>query len=380
MFMRYFPRHGLIVPIITVVGEDGRVVVEDQRRVIRHVLQGGRGADVVFANGTTGEWNRLSNPQRQRLMEIAVDEVKSIKQQAAASAGNSHSVEMWLGVNGGTRAEVLTNLDAAIQLGADAAVIAPLAIDDLGEADIPRFFRRDLNDLIEAASAPLPVFLYDNADINAPGRHKTQAHIGAQLVRELSRLPRVCGLKVSAPRRVLDKYARAALPFKRPGEFGLYVGNANLIFDWFRPRRGWFAPRHIPIGVVAGPANVLPCEWQKAWRVCLAGDEALIHEYQQLAAEFERLTVFNHAGQSSQYTDKMIACLKTALEIEGLIAHDQVAPGTPTLGETERARFRQGYIELKNRLRQRTDSRWQTVGAPSTVVNIPQMAPRASSL
>ncbi len=235
--MRYFPRRGLNVPIITIVDEDGCVIAEDQRRVIHHVVQGGRGADVIFANGTTGEWNRLANEQRLWLMEIAVDEVRKLNADLPMPE-RGHAipppVEVWLGVNGDTRAEVLVNLDAAIQLGADAAVIAPLAIDDLAETDIVRFFQREMNALIEAAPVPLPVFLYENADINAPGRHKEKAHIRTHIVRELSRLPWVSGLKVSASRRVLDNYTRAALHFKQPGEFGMYVGNANLIFDWFR--------------------------------------------------------------------------------------------------------------------------------------------------
>ncbi len=39
---------------------------EDQRAVVRFVIQGGYGADVVFAAGTTGEWDRLPNRVRQR--------------------------------------------------------------------------------------------------------------------------------------------------------------------------------------------------------------------------------------------------------------------------------------------------------------------------
>ncbi len=110
------------------------------------------------------------------------------------------------------------------------------------------------------------------------------------------------------------------------------------------------------------------------------GDEELIREYQQLAAVFERLSVFNDAGQPNQYTGRMIACLKDALEMEGVIASGLVALGTPPLSETERAQFRRGYAELKNTMRQRTDPRWQTVGAPPTAASIPQMATHASSL
>jgi hypothetical protein len=91
-----------------------------------------------------------------------------------------------------------------------------------------------------------------------------------------------------------------------------------------------------------------------------------MREYRRLAADFERLTVLRRAGQTNQYTGKMIACLKAALEMEGLIASDRVAPGTPSLSEAERAQFRRGYAELKDTLRRRIDPRWQTAGAPFT--------------
>lgn len=129
--MNFTPRKGLNVPTITVVDDSGRVIESEQRRVFRHVIQHGFGADVIFANGTTGEWNRLANSERQRLMAIAVDEVRNINAQLSAPNDTPdipHSVEVWVGVNGLTQREVLDNLDAAIQLGADAAVIAPLAM------------------------------------------------------------------------------------------------------------------------------------------------------------------------------------------------------------------------------------------------------------
>src|SRR5215831_16585688 len=127
-----------------------------------------------------------------------------------------HTVEAWVGVNGSTRAEILANLDAAIQLGADAAVIAPLAVEDLAERDIVRFFQRDLADLIEASKGDLPIFLYDNADINAQGQ---PPHIRTRIVKHLSRLPWVRGVKVSASRRAIGNYIKAALHYKLPGEF-----------------------------------------------------------------------------------------------------------------------------------------------------------------
>ena len=364
--MHYFPRKGLNVPTVTIVDDTGKVIADEQRQVIRHVIQAGYGADIIFGNGTTGEWNRLSNAERLRLIEITIDEVR--KSGRWEGTEGRPDVEAWIGVNGTTRAEVLTNLDAAIQLGADAAVIAPLAINDLQEAEIVQFFLRDVNDLLESTRREIPIFLYDNADINAPQfRQGNSAHIRTHVVKALSRLPWICGLKVSASRRVLGNYTKAALHFKQPGEFGIYIGNAMLIFDWFRPKRGlvgrlqagvndWLLNDALPIGVVAGPANVLPREWQKAWRVCWAGDETLMEEYYSLCQAFEKLTEFG--TPSGQYVGKMLACLKYALELEGVITSSQVCAGTKSLTDEERQVFSADWSALREGMKQQTAMLW----------------------
>jgi len=368
--MNYSPRAGLNIPTITVLDGSGRVIPDEQRRVFRHVVQEGYGADVIFGVGTTGEWNRISNPERQRIIEIEIDEVRKINLDLAARG--RHAVEAWVGVNGSTRAEVLANLDAAIQLGADAAVIAPLAITDLDETGIIRFFQRDLTQMLEAAPRELPILLYDNADIAVPGR---RSHIRTRIVKHLSRLPWIAGIKVSAPRRVLGNYTKAALHFKQPGEFGIYVGDAMLIFDLYRPssglfgrvREGWrdyLLHDALPVGVVSGPANVLPREWQKAWRVCWAGDEELMDVYQQLCRSFERICSFVESGQT---VNKSIACLKYALELDGVISTSAVGPGTKGLSAEQKRIFAEAYRGLRERITRSSGGLWQTTRTQSAV-------------
>jgi dihydrodipicolinate synthase/N-acetylneuraminate lyase len=382
--MSYTPKSGLNVPVITVLDDSGRVIADEQRRVIRHVVQNGYGADVVFGAGTTGEWNRIANAERQRIMEIEVDEVLRINAEWIADCGensrpvirnpqssismgrNPQSVEAWVGVNGSTQAEILDNLDAAIQLGADAAVIAPLAIEDLAERDIVRFFQRDVAGLIEASKGGLPIFLYDNADINAHGQ---PPHIRTRIVKHLSRLPWVRGVKVSASRRVIGNYTKAALHYKLPGEFGIYIGNAMLIFEMYRPshglfgrfREGWrdhllhYTP---PIGVVSGPANCLPREWQKAWRVCWAGDDELTDVYQDLCSRFEEICGFDEDGRRVM---KTIACIKLALELDGVISSAAVGRGTEALSVEQKKIFSDNYHALCHYALKRIDANWRTV-------------------
>jgi len=368
--MSYTPRAGLNIPTITVLDDSGRVIADEQRRVFRHVAQDGYGADVIFGVGTTGEWNRISNQERQRVIEIEVDEVRNINVDLAARG--RRPVEAWVGVNGSTRAEVLANLDAALQLGADAAVIAPLAITDLDETEIVRFFQRDVTRLLEAAPRMLPILLYDNADIAVPGR---KPHIRTRIVKHLGRLPWIAGIKVSAPRRVLGNYTKAALHFKQPGEFGIYIGDAMLIFDWYRPgsgvfgriREGWqdyLLHDALPVGVVSGPANVLPREWQKAWRICWAGDEELMDLYRQLCLSFERICNFVEGGRT---VTKSIACLKYALELDGVISSSAVGLETKELGEDQKQAFAEAYQALRKLIKRSSVELWQTTPVQSPV-------------
>ena len=356
---RYQPRRGLSIPAITVLDAGGRLIEEEQRRVFRYLAQGGFGADILFGVGTTGEWNRISNNERQRLICIETDELAHINQEV--SKHELQPVEAWVGVTAATRSETLANLECALDARADAAVIAPLSIADLG--DIVSFFQRDVSDLFDHRGHWLPVFLYDNADIAADPRIP---HIRTRDVKRLSRLPFMFGLKVSAPRRVLGNYTKGAAHFKDKGEFGIYVGNAMLMFQLFKLEDGfvgrlreywnrYLLHNELPIGVVSGPANAMPREWQRAWRACYAGDEHLMKIYKSVFGQFSAACWFSQGGKQVK---KSIACLKHALKLEGVITSDAVAEGTRALSEGEKRDFANRYARIKEQLAAATDSVW----------------------
>ena len=356
---RYQPRRGLSIPAITVIDAGGRVIDEEQRRVFRYLAQQGCGADILFGVGTTGEWNRISNTERQRLIWIETDEVALINQEI--SKRELQPVEAWVGATAATRLETLSNLECALEARADAVVIAPLSIADLG--DIVSFFQRDVSDLFDHRGRWLPIFLYDNADIAA---NPHVPHIRTRDVKRLSRLPFIFGLKVSAPRRVLGNYTKGAGHFKDKGEFGIYVGNAMLMFQVFkledglvgRAREYWnryLLHNELPIGVVSGPANAMPREWQRAWRACYAGDERLMKAYKSVFEQFSAACRFSQGGKQVK---KSIACLKHALKIEGVIASDTVAEGTRALNSDERRKFAERYEKIKRGVAEATDLVW----------------------
>src|SRR5256714_7298488 len=206
-YWQYTPRRGLSIPSITVLDAAGEIIEGEQRRLLRHLAQDGNGADIVFGVGTTGEWNRLTNRQRQQLIFLQSDEIVGIN--ADLRRAGAQPIESWVGVTATTRAETLANLECALDACADAAVIAPLSIGNV--SDITEFFQRDVSDLFDRAGRWLPIFLYDNADIAFDPR---APHLRTREVKRLSRLPFIFGVKVSASRRVLGNYTKGAGHFK----------------------------------------------------------------------------------------------------------------------------------------------------------------------
>jgi len=349
------PRPGLSVPVVSVLDADGALIDEDQRALVRFVIQQGHGADVIFAAGTTGEWDHVPNAVRQRVVQVCAEEVAKVNSQLGQNLGRG--VEAWAGVTAPTARETLENLDFAIAHGADAAVLAPLSIR--GIDDPVRFVARDVADLLDARDRRIPVYLYDNADIAVDPK---VPHIRTRQVKALSRLDFVRGIKVSASRRVLGNYTQAAAGFRDRGDFGIYVGNAMLIFELFRPHSGWLGVigEHwnryrlrggLPIGVVAGPANALPREWARAWQVCRAGDAQRMDQVRRLLEGFRSAT---HAA-GAKHT---IACLKRALLSLGVIRSAAVARGTPALAADAGARFDEAFAALRTQIQETIGEPW----------------------
>jgi dihydrodipicolinate synthase/N-acetylneuraminate lyase len=349
------PRRGLSVPILTLLDEAGGLVETDQRRLTRYLIQSGRGADILFANGTTGEWTALGPRTRERLLQVVIEEVR--KANARLVPAGHRPVEAWAGVTGKTCRDTLACLDLALALGADAAVLAPLAIGDLD--DPVRFLQRDVADLLDVRERRIPLFLYDNADI-ATGSERI---LRTRWVKRLSRLDFVRGLKVSAPPRRLGHYTKAARQFRDIGPFGIYVGNANYILEMMRPRSGvigtliehWYRFRLrdlLPAGVVSGPANLLPREWQRAWQVACAGDVERMEEMKHVFSRFRGACTFEGGGR------RTLAALKRGLLRIGVTTTDRVAPGTPALSAEDADRFDAAWETVHAEIRATLPDRW----------------------
>ena len=81
------------------------------------------------------------------------------------------------------------------------------------------------------------------------------------------------------------------------------------------------------------------------------GDEGLMERYR---AAFETLQSACRFGK----TEKMLACLKYALKLEGVIESDMVATRTPALTDAERKIFAERYREVKRLLAETGSELW----------------------
>ena len=178
--------------------------------VVRHVVQDGVGADILFAAGTTGEWDRLANPLRQQVIRVCAEEVA--KQNAALAPGRASRSRPGRASRRHTPEETLENLRFAARRrrrrrGARAA------LDPRRCATRCASWRATSPTSSTRCPRRIPVYLYDNADIAADPR---VPHIRTRQVKALSRLDFVRGIKVSAPRKVMGNYTKAARQLPRP--------------------------------------------------------------------------------------------------------------------------------------------------------------------
>lgn len=351
---RYVPRPGLSIPLVTILDPAGAVLEDEQRALVRFAVQEGAGAGIIFAVGTTGEWDRLDKRRGQLAARVTVEECRRL-------ARGGTGVEAWVGITAHTRAETLDNLAHALEVGVDAAVIAPLSIADLD--DPVTFVSRDIARLFEERGRALPIFLYDNADIAAPGK---APHLHTRDLKAMSALDYVRGIKVTASKTVLGNYTRAASHFKRRHEFPIYAGDPHVIFDLFAPPAGlggrlrhywnrYLTRDTLPYGIVSGQANAMPREWHRAWEVCAAGDGALMEHYARVLGELRDACVFARMGKPYL---PWLACLKAALVELGVCASDAVAAGTPPLDEVERREFARRFGEIRRHASAILEPQW----------------------
>lgn len=359
---------GLCVPVVTALDAQGAFDPASQERLADFLARGeaGAGAQGLLSNGTSGEWQRLDISVRRRCTE-------ALRSALAGGPGP----KLWAGVSAPSVGEVLQGLEHALKAGADAAVLAPLAVADV--PDPLALFHRHITPLYQRLGKGLPVLLYDNPDEYKQGK---QDRLRTRQVKQLARLDYVCGVKVTADPKTAGNYLKGARQAKARHEFAVYLGRSQQVFPLFRPaggplgnlaerwRRFWVSAEP-PAGLVPGSGNLFPSAWRQAWAACVAGDRARMDAFE---AAFARLhQAFRFGG-----INKTVACVKLALAEEGLIAAPTLAPGTPGLEPDERSRWLLAYRNAKVELGRLTGG--AAAAAPKPAPSEPAAAPKPALL
>jgi hypothetical protein len=73
---------------------------------------------------------------------------------------------------------------------------------------------------------------------------------------------------------------------------------------------------------------------------------------------FEQFGAACHFSQGGERVEKIIACLKQALKLDGVISSDLVADGTMALDANERREFADRYRRIRELLSETTDAIW----------------------
>lgn len=135
---------GITCPVVTPF-EDGSGSTEIDEdaftNLLDHLLEGG--IDAIFPCGTTGEFASLSNDERNRVHELAVQHVAGEVPVLAGAAATSV-------------AEAVARAETAAEIGADAAVITPPYFH---AANAPEGNQRFIGRV--ADRSPLPLLLYN---------------------------------------------------------------------------------------------------------------------------------------------------------------------------------------------------------------------------
>ena len=226
-------------PALVTPFRDGVIDEQAFRSLIRFQLK--NGCDALVVCGTTGESSVLTDDERSRLFEISAEEARG-RVPVIAGAGSNN-----------TR-RALTMIRQAEHAGVDGLLlVTPYYNKTTQEGLIAHFqYLADRTDL--------PVLLYE-----VPSR--TGVSIAPETMSALSRHPRILGIKEAGTD--LDRISKAMLLCEP--DFKFYSGNDSLALPLFAMGGA---------GLISVASNLLPAEFGKLCRDCLAGrfaEAAAIH-------------------------------------------------------------------------------------------------------
>ncbi len=210
---------GVLVALVSPLDGDGAVDASSVDRLVEHVLAGG--VSGVLALGSTGETASLDEPARRTMLRETVRAAKG-------------RVPVICGVAQSHLAAARREVDAAADLGAGAALVAPPFYYPTDQATVLGFYRR----LAEQSS--LPILLY-----NIPQFTKVAAEPAT--VAQLAREGVIRGIKDSS--RDFEYYEAVCIATRDLPGFRVFTGSDTMLLSSLAMGGA---------GTICGAGNVAP--------------------------------------------------------------------------------------------------------------------------
>ncbi len=276
-----FQPYGIIPAMVTPLNDDESVDEPALRRLTNYLI--GAGVHGIFAVGTQGEAYALTPAEKQKVVEVVVDEVRG-------------RVPVYAGMGAITTNETIALTQMAERAGVDAvSLITPFFISPSQEELYEHY-------AAVAARTSLPIVLYPN-----PGR--THVNLSADVVARLSRIDNIVGIKDSSGDLTnTTEYIRRTGP-----DFSVLMGRDTLIYA---------ALLSGAKGSIAATANVAPALIVEIYDAFKAGD---LERSRQ--AQF-RLAPLRLAFEMGTFP----VVIKEALALMGICSARAKAPVRPMAG------------------------------------------------
>ena len=264
--------HGVVVPMVTPVKENGTLDTQAVERIIAFFAQAGVSPLLM---GTTGEGNSVSQQDGQLFVETAVK----------AAQGR---ITIYAGLTGNCFAEQLVQAEAYTRAGADVIVATLPTYYALTEEQMENYYRT-LADSIKG-----PLMLYN---ILAT----THMSIPVEVIRRLADHPNIVGLKDSE--RDLERMAQC---------IGIAKGREDFCYFC-----GWAAQSAHSLelggdGIVPSTGNFVPGMFQQLYEAAVKGDMATANRLQEETNEIAKIY------QKDRTLGQSLTALKVMMQTKGL--------------------------------------------------------------
>ncbi|AEF81197.1 4-hydroxy-tetrahydrodipicolinate synthase [Leadbettera azotonutricia] len=283
---------GAFTAMVTPMKGDGSVDYDGFRQLIDFQIE--QGIDGLVPLGTTGENPTLDEDEEEKLIKIAVEEVKG-------------RVPVIIGTGSNDTRHMVAYTKRAKDLGADAALVVTPYYNKPNDSGLAAHFEA-------AAAVGIPVVVYNIAS-------RTGRNIPASLMERIAKIPGIAGVKESSGDlgQIGDIINSIAVPRRNTANpFTVFSGDDAMALPLMALGGD---------GVISVVSNLVPAKVKALCRACLAGD---YEEGRKL--HFELLAFVKAA-----FIETNPAPIKLALTWAGLPGGPTRLPLGPISGASEEA-------------------------------------------